>query len=119
MIRQRSVPSAAPPGAIGGRTHTFPSAPLIVAQTDLGLTGPRRVLVPMAARYGLRLLEPPLELRSFAVHAAWHPRVQHDPAHAWFRGLVKRAAVPSAPPGGERARRTVRASRRPAPDDGR
>ncbi len=103
------------------RTHTFLSAPLIVAQTDLVLTGPRRVLVPMAERYGLRLLAPPVELRSFAVHAAWHPRVQHDPAHAWFRGLVKRAAVPSAvaSTGGEGATRSVRASRRPPADAGR
>jgi len=77
---------------IAVRTHTFLSAPLIVAQTDLVLTGPRRVLVPMAERHGLRLFTPPVELRAFAVHAAWHPRVQEDPAHQWFRGLVKRAA---------------------------
>jgi DNA-binding transcriptional LysR family regulator len=74
------------------RTSTFLSAPLIVASTDLVLTGPRRVLVPMAARLGLRLVAPPLELRGFSVHAAWHPRVQNEPAHAWFRGVVKRAA---------------------------
>jgi DNA-binding transcriptional LysR family regulator len=78
---------------IAVRTHTFLSAPLIVAQTDLVLTGPRRVLVPMAAALGLRLLPPPVALRTFAVHMAWHPRVQHDPAHAWLRGLVKRAAT--------------------------
>lgn len=87
---------------IAVRTHTFLSAPLVVAQTDLVLTGPRRVLVPMAAALGLRLLPPPVELRTFAVHMAWHPRVQHDPAHAWLRGLVKRAAT--AP---DRARRSA------------
>ena len=43
-----------------------------------------------------RLLEgngsPPLELEAFAVYQAWHPRVQNDPVHAWFRGVVAAAA---------------------------
>ena len=76
------------------RTHTFLAAPLLVARTDLVLTGPRRVLVPMAEPHGLRVLAPPLELRTFAIHAAWHPRVQHDPVHTWLRDLVRRAAGP-------------------------
>jgi len=74
------------------RTHTFLAAPLLVARTDLILTGPRRVLVPMAKPHGLRVLAPPIEVRGFAVHAAWHPRVQHDPVHVWLRELVRRAA---------------------------
>lgn len=78
---------------IAVRTHTFLSAPLIVAQTDLVLTGPRRVLVPMAEPYRLRLFPPPVTLRSFAVHQAWHARVHQDPTHAWFRGAVKRVAA--------------------------
>lgn len=77
---------------IAVRTHTFLSAPLIVARTDLVLTGPRSVLVPMAARYGLRLLAPPLTLPRFSVCAAWHPRVHSDQAHTWFRNLAKQAA---------------------------
>jgi DNA-binding transcriptional LysR family regulator len=76
------------------RTHTFLAAPLIVAQTDLVLTGPERVLVPMAKHHGLRLLPPPVELRGFAVYQAWHPRMQHDPAHVWLRGLLERVSKP-------------------------
>jgi DNA-binding transcriptional LysR family regulator len=76
------------------RTHTFQSAPLVVARSDLVLTAPRRVLVPYVKTkaFGLRILPPPLELRSFAVYQAWHPRVQNDPVHAWFRGIVATAA---------------------------
>jgi len=74
------------------RTHTFQSAPLVIARSDLVLTAPRRVLVPVAKAFGLRLLAPPLELRSFGVFQAWHPRVQNDPVHAWFRGVVATAA---------------------------
>ncbi len=74
------------------RTHTFQSAPLVVARSDLVLTAPRRVLVPVAKAFGLRLLPPPLELGSFGVFQAWHPRVQNDPVHAWFRKIVAAAA---------------------------
>jgi len=74
------------------RTHTFQSAPLVVARSDLVLTAPRRVLLPVAKAFGLRILPPPLELRSFGVFQAWHPRVQNDPVHAWFRGIVADAA---------------------------
>lgn len=73
-------------------TQSFLSAPLLVSRTDLVLTAPARVLGPLAAPFGLRLLTPPLELRSFPVHQAWHPRFDHDPAHAWFRALVAEAA---------------------------
>lgn len=74
------------------QTQTFLAAPLLVAETDLVLTGPRRILVPMAARLGLRLLAPPVQIPGFSIWMGWHPRVQEDPAHVWFRGAVRRAA---------------------------
>jgi DNA-binding transcriptional LysR family regulator len=74
------------------RTHTFQSAPLIVARSDLVLTAPRRVLEPVAKLFDLRLLQPPIELPPFAVYQAWHPRVQNDPVHAWFRAIVASAS---------------------------
>jgi DNA-binding transcriptional LysR family regulator len=74
------------------RTHTFFSAPRIVRHTDLVLTGPARVLEPLAADDGLVVLPPPLPVRGFGVFMAWHPRVQTDPAHSWLRSVIKRAA---------------------------
>ena len=74
------------------RTHTFLSAPQIVSRSDLILTAPRCVLEPLAVPFRLRLLAPPLAVPGFDVWSAWHPRFQHDPAHAWFRGLVDAAA---------------------------
>jgi len=76
------------------RIHSFAPAPAIVAGSDLVLTAPRRLLEPLAAPFGLRLLPPPVELASFAVFAAWHPRVHDDPAHAWFRAQVTAASRP-------------------------
>lgn len=74
------------------RTYGFLSAPAIVASSDLILTGPTRVLRPLAAPFRLKLLAPPVELPRFSIWQAWHPRVQHDPAHVWFRALVADAA---------------------------
>ena len=74
------------------RTYGFLSAPAIVASSDLILTGPTRVLRPLAAPFRLKLLAPPLELPRFSIWQAWHPRVQHDPAHVWFRAVVADAA---------------------------
>ncbi len=79
------------------RTHTFQSAPLVVARSDLVLTAPRRVLAPVARAFGLRLLPPPIPLAPFGVFLAWHPRVQNDPVHEWFRGVVATAARADPP----------------------
>lgn len=83
---------------IAVRTHTFLAAPMIAAQTDYMLTGPRRIVIPMAAKYGLRTFTPPVTLAPFTIHQSWHPRVHDDPAHAWFRGLVLRVATATARP---------------------
>ena len=101
QIAPRGTPGGAVDGALDVlglsrrivvRTHNFLSSPAIVASSDLILTAPTRILRPLAGPFGLRLLPPPLELPTFTVWQTWHPRVQADPAHAWFRGLVARAA---------------------------
>jgi len=83
---------------IAVRTHTFNSAPLVVARSDLILTAPRRLLEPIAKPLGLALFEPPLRIEPFELVQAWHPRVQRDPAHAWFRELVASTVRRSARP---------------------
>ncbi len=73
-------------------THTFQSAPLIVSRSDLVLTAPRRIVAPVAKAFGLRMFEPPLPVPPFGVYQAWHPRVQDDPAHTWFRRVIAASA---------------------------
>lgn len=101
VIAPRGAPGSAVDAALEARklmrrvvvrTHTFLSAPAIVASSDLVLTAPSRLLEQLAPKFGLRLLPPPLPLPRFKIWQAWHPRVQHDPAHAWFRGKVAAAA---------------------------
>jgi DNA-binding transcriptional LysR family regulator len=77
------------------RTPSFLTAPLLVAGSDLLLTAPSRMLVPLAERFRLRIFPPPIEVQGFRAHMAWHARAQHDEAHRFFRGLVAGIAKPA------------------------
>lgn len=81
------------------RISSFLAAPIVVSQTDLVTTGPERLLRPMVKRYPVRLLPPPLRLARFELSLAWHGRLDHDPAHAWLRGIIAEAGEPQAAQG--------------------
>lgn len=70
------------------RVPSFPAALRAVACTDLVLTGPTALegLVP-----GVRSLPVPIALPKHAVTLVWHPRMDVDPAHRWFRNLAAKA----------------------------
>jgi DNA-binding transcriptional LysR family regulator len=102
LIAPRGVPGGAVDAALEKRglrrrvamlTHSFVTAPLVIASSDLVLTGPSRILLPMARAFALRVMPPPLDVPGFSIHLGWHPRVHQDPAHAWFRDVVRRNAV--------------------------
>lgn len=65
---------------------------MLVAETDYILTVPGRVARATADRFGLRVIEPPLALDSYALSLIWHPRNDGDPAHQWLRSLFVRAS---------------------------
>jgi DNA-binding transcriptional LysR family regulator len=67
---------------------SFLAVPPLVAESDLGVTLPRRIVDLLAARWDLAVLDLPFEMPGFALSQAWHERFRHDPAHAWFRQLV-------------------------------
>lgn len=71
------------------RTGSFLSAPLLVARSDYVLTAPRLMIEPLAKPLGLRAHPPPLDVPGYRIHQAWHPRSKTDPAHKWFRALVR------------------------------
>ena len=66
------------------RVHTFALAPSIIAASDLVITAPRLSL--RATDFAVHA--PPLELPTYGVYLAWHPRVDTDPASKWFRAKV-------------------------------
>ena len=67
---------------------SFLIAPIVVSETDFISTAPERLARRMAERFPLRLVEPPLRLPKFAFSRAWHPRLDHDPAHQWLRRVI-------------------------------
>ncbi|HYH38748.1 MAG TPA: LysR family transcriptional regulator [Azospirillum sp.] len=77
------------------RVPNFLAAPLIVAETDLILTLPRRLAHWLAGRADVQVVEPPLELGTFAITQLWHERRRDDPEHAWLRATLAAAIAPT------------------------
>ena len=59
---------------------------------DLTLTLPRRLAESSASMPGVRVVEPPHEIKGFSYFMVWHPRLTAEPAHAWFREQLRMAA---------------------------
>lgn len=66
------------------------SAPMVVAQSDLILTAPRRCAQAWQRLMPIKIYEPPIELPRFSIAMVWHERFQHDPAHRWLRENLRR-----------------------------
>ena len=67
----------------------FAAAMFAVAKTDLVLTVPRKLTKLVRRIDGVRLVEPPREIKPFPYFMTWHPRLNEEPAHAWFREQVR------------------------------
>ena len=74
----------------------FLTALQLAARTDYVLVISERVAEAMAPALGLRLLEPPLELRPYALSLVWHPRFDGDAGHRFVRDVLTRAARETA-----------------------
>lgn len=70
---------------------TLLSSLFYLAESDLILPTMPRHMLPMVSRLGLRLrtFELPVSVESVDIVQAWHPRLDSDPGHQWFRRLVK------------------------------
>ena len=77
---------------VAARVRYFMTAPLIVARTDLLLTGPSMLIRYFAELVPLQVLRPPIDLPTYPEEAYWHQRFDEDPAHTWLRNLVKKIA---------------------------
>jgi DNA-binding transcriptional LysR family regulator len=74
------------------RIPFFIPAVFAIAQTDLVLTVPRTLARTTAPMAGLRMIEPPRELKPFPYFMSWHPRLTNEAAHAWLREQIRVAA---------------------------
>lgn len=70
----------------------FSAAIYAVGKTDLVLTVPRKLTKIVQPLHGVRLVEPPREIKPFPYFMTWHPRLNNDLAHGWFREQVRGAA---------------------------
>src|SRR5262252_10214102 len=70
----------------------FSAAIFAVANTDLVVTVPRRLTKIVQPLDGVRLVEPPREIKPFPYFMTWHPRLNDEPAHTWFHEQVRAAA---------------------------
>jgi DNA-binding transcriptional LysR family regulator len=77
---------------VGARVRSFVAAPLVIARSDLLLTGPSMLIRYLAEVVPLQVLAPPIDLPTFPEEAYWHERFDEDPAHAWLRGLLATTA---------------------------
>jgi DNA-binding transcriptional LysR family regulator len=73
----------------------FLPALFAIAHTDLILTVPRKLARVVSNIAGVRLLEPPREIKVFPYFMVWHPRLTNERAHAWFREQLRGAAQTS------------------------
>jgi DNA-binding transcriptional LysR family regulator len=72
-------------------TH-FLAIPELIAVTDYCSTLPRLICRRLANDARLKVLPPPVDLRTFPVQMAWHVRHRQDPAHRWLRSLIGEVA---------------------------
>ncbi len=63
---------------------SFPAAVWIVAASDLIATLPKAI-TDRATRHQVAVRTPPIALPSSDAYLWWHPRVQNDPGHIWWR----------------------------------
>lgn len=77
---------------IGLRIPSFLGAAVVVAESDLVLTLPRRLAEQLRRLAPLELHAPPLPLDRFHFQLGWHVRRQAEPAHRWLRSLLAEVA---------------------------
>jgi DNA-binding transcriptional LysR family regulator len=70
------------------RVSSFVAAPFIVAESNLCLTAPTRLVETLAPRLRLATRTVPIAVPIIDTFLYWHARVDRDPAHRWFRELV-------------------------------
>ena len=74
------------------RIRYFMAAPMIVAETDLLVTGPAMLLRHFAELVPIEIFEPPIALPTYPEEAYWHERFDGEPAHVWLRERLRTIA---------------------------
>jgi DNA-binding transcriptional LysR family regulator len=70
------------------RLPHFLSAALIISQTDMILTLPRRIALLFANVSDISIFEPPINLGEYHYMQIWSKRCDHIPFQVWLRNLI-------------------------------
>ena len=73
---------------IAVRLPHFLAAPMLVAESDMILSLPRRLANRIATSMPVEVLELPLEIERFSPSIIWNEKRHDDPAHIWLRNLI-------------------------------
>jgi DNA-binding transcriptional LysR family regulator len=73
-------------------TQHVAAIPFIVAQSDLIAIVPREVFELFRPIAPIKVVRLPMKVPPIEVHQYWHPRMNGDPGHRFFRELVYQAA---------------------------
>jgi DNA-binding transcriptional LysR family regulator len=73
---------------IAVRLPHFLAAPMLVAESDMILSLPRRLAHRIAMAMPVEILELPIEIEGFSPSIIWNERRHDDPAHIWLRNLI-------------------------------
>lgn len=71
----------------------YGSVGAIIERTDMVATLSKRLAKRLSAASKTVMLPAPKEFQSFTYIQVWHPRHDSDPAHSWFRQVVKKASA--------------------------
>ena len=70
-------------------TPNLSSAPVLLVNSDLMLTAPRRCVQAWQKLMPISIHEPPIALPGFTIAMIWHERFQLDPANLWLREQMR------------------------------
>ncbi len=74
------------------------AAAMLVAETDMVLTIPRRTATRIARMLPLAVTAPPAPLPAYELSLVWHERLHRDPHYAWLRGELAACLAPAGGP---------------------
>jgi DNA-binding transcriptional LysR family regulator len=86
-VVERALRQKALGAKVALQVASFQSAGPLLAQGDLVATVPVGLARLLAPRWGLRVLDPPLDLPRYTLSLYWHERNHRDPGNIWLRGL--------------------------------
>ena len=74
-------------------SHSFTGMAWVLAESDLVLTAPRRLLEQYAKYFPIRVVPCPFDAGKVDLLMVWHARTNQDPLRMWFRELFRKACL--------------------------